>query len=516
MCVFIDYQNAEYEINKLNRAGFEKYNVWREVSFYEYIREEILKPKMCPNFPFMYSYFIAKNSKIDFRKVHKLSGSKATTQKRQGQYVLPYETQLIKAVRDGSVDKVKQILESGSVNINEIDNSGKTILDYAIFFGKNDIENELKKKGAKISEDIRKAREPKSLTGGNYPVPPFLYGNYKAVQSGNLTLNMEAISPHVLVALTESPNYNLYNWASKTYVNYGNIKKMVHTGYHTKEVWFGVLFQIMAALYAMQKKGIVFRKFSIDDNVYIKDTKVSGNTNTYWKYIIDGISYYIPNHGYLVMIDSNYKDLDSSTKTVKKDDKNNEQKMKIRSRKLYGKCDWSEDIIKKCSFRAFKDTFSSNNFSTTFRNRGGVEPPQEVMDKLSEISNNAKDDKTYDIGPYISEHMSMFINNRIGTYLSDNEVNNIRQDGGQSFKNGNMCVYETQHDTYNFVIYLGEDKNNPNQAEIITKNNPDSDKYDRQTVSKGLLYKYLGMIKQSYKPNQSNPDENNLLETYIM
>jgi hypothetical protein len=33
------------------------------------------------------------------------------------------------------------------------------------------------------------------------------------------------------------------NWASKTYeLNYGPVKKMINTGYHTVEEWRAVLF----------------------------------------------------------------------------------------------------------------------------------------------------------------------------------------------------------------------------------------------------------------------------------
>ena len=41
----------------------------------------------------------------------------------------------------------------------------------------------------------------------------------------------------------------------------------------------------------------------------------------YWKYKINGSNYYVPNFGYLLMVDSLYKDLKTTDNTIKNDDK---------------------------------------------------------------------------------------------------------------------------------------------------------------------------------------------------
>ena len=65
---------GEYNLKKQNLKNYENYNVWREISFYEYIREQILKRKVSPNFPIMYAYYICENCNIDFNKLALLKG----------------------------------------------------------------------------------------------------------------------------------------------------------------------------------------------------------------------------------------------------------------------------------------------------------------------------------------------------------------------------------------------------------------------------------------------------------
>ena len=52
--------NPELECNK--------FNVWREISYYEFIRENICRTNICPNFVQSYCYFINKDANISYRK----------------------------------------------------------------------------------------------------------------------------------------------------------------------------------------------------------------------------------------------------------------------------------------------------------------------------------------------------------------------------------------------------------------------------------------------------------------
>ena len=68
--------NEEYDIRKKQNVEYFDCDVWREVLYYEYIREKIIKPYVCPHFNTMYCYYICENSDIDFDKVLKIKGKK--------------------------------------------------------------------------------------------------------------------------------------------------------------------------------------------------------------------------------------------------------------------------------------------------------------------------------------------------------------------------------------------------------------------------------------------------------
>ncbi len=341
--------------------------------------------------------------------------------------------------------------------------------------------------------------------------------NYRVGQTDvTIVPNENAYSGRVLLALTESPNYNMTGWASRTYQVEGNVRKMVNTGFHKSEVWESVLFQMMVAQYVLQVHKIAFRDFTIEDNIYIKDVSAHSNVTTYWKYKINGIDYYIPNYGYLVLIDSNYKDIKKQDYTLGQKS-SNDKKYKIYSN-IYGQCDGKEyddsDLI-KLSFKGFKNTINPNEFSNSFTNIGGTKPPEDIIDLLSKIYNDATSgSKTnYNIEYYIYEYMRMFMNNRIGTLLKEMEVKNVRKDDHSPFTKGQLVVHEVQHDTYKFVTFV---ENVGGQAIILTKENHSDEDIIEQQVPMTSLFNYskYDPIVQDYKANEANLTEEGLLEVY--
>ena len=61
-------------------------------------------------------------------------------------------------------------------------------------------------------------------------------------------LDIHQPSDKCLIALTEAGTQNIIEWGSKAYENNGLAKKMINTGYHSKEVWSSVLFQLYQGL----------------------------------------------------------------------------------------------------------------------------------------------------------------------------------------------------------------------------------------------------------------------------
>ena len=63
-------------------------------------------------------------------------------------------------------------------------------------------------------------------------------------------------------------------------------------------------------------KKVFINQFTLFGNVYVKDITANINVINHWKYKIDGIEYYVPNHGFLTLIDSDYGGLYNPPKTL--------------------------------------------------------------------------------------------------------------------------------------------------------------------------------------------------------
>jgi hypothetical protein len=192
-----------FKINKQNKLKYSDFDQWREVAYYEYVKERILKNKTCPNFVGMLGYYTTEKSNIDFERVTKLSNFV------MGQTPAP-EPAMSKITSNPQAEWLLKNLEDQ-----------KNLADaMAPFLGPTGTMNALK--------DRRFYSQPVAAEDEN---------DYKGA---------------VLTIMTESPTYNLYNWASKIYQAEGNVKKMVNTGFHSGDVWMSILFQLIVALYVMQ------------------------------------------------------------------------------------------------------------------------------------------------------------------------------------------------------------------------------------------------------------------------
>jgi hypothetical protein len=62
---------------RLYNASDERFSsdIWRELDYYQYIREEVIKPGLSPNFITIHSYFLTKNTGINFKKFDLIRGN---------------------------------------------------------------------------------------------------------------------------------------------------------------------------------------------------------------------------------------------------------------------------------------------------------------------------------------------------------------------------------------------------------------------------------------------------------
>lgn len=246
---------AEYYSYYFRQPLYKEYDVWREISYYEYVNENIIKKKQCPNFVIFYTFFISLNAHVDYFRLKKNTLSqKETLTKDYQKFLERYQARSHPPASNMKIRPLTACDSCGYGNINKLP---------------DEIDRQLQK------------------------------------YSGN-----------VLIGITEAPTYNFYTWASKTYEGDGIVKKMITTGMHSEEEWYNIFFQITHALYALQVHGIYIRDMTIEDNVNIKEVPVFGRTSGYWKITINDIPYYLPNAGNLVMIDTNFKDIIKDSKTL--------------------------------------------------------------------------------------------------------------------------------------------------------------------------------------------------------
>lgn len=419
--------DGSYLMSRNNKQMFADYDEWREVAFYEYVREYILKKKLCPNFSNMYGFFISEKAGIDF-------------------------------------------------------------------------------------DQINKMRNPNTP---NTPIMPTT-AVYKPPASRSVVQpDPNAYTGKTLSILTESPTYNLLGWASKTYVSRGNVKEMVNRGIHSEKEWYNILFQIMVGLYVAQLHKIIINDFSVEYNVYIKDLVTSGTVTNYWKYKIDDIEFYIPNLGYLVMIDSNFKNLSEINSSLTFGTVSTPNVHKLDGKFLGGHCKLTDVEMNDRIFEMFRRVFDSNAYGNEFANAGGCQPPAEIMTLFGNIYNESFTDPDKNIKKYIMKYMRQFLHNRVGTYLKENEIINIRRDDVREFKTGQMVVYEDGYGSYKFVIFMNT---LDGVSTILTKGiQSDVDIIEEKIPISSLMnYSKAEPIMQTFRPNETNMNEDDLLETYII
>lgn len=449
----------EMMINKDQDSEFYMSEVWREIMYYEYVRENIIKKKQCPNFVIMFGYSLCNDSEIDFETVERIKNG----------VTLPQQNKL---VRPTSMTQ-QTITQTTGIQV------------------------------------------------------PFIMGQKTPIiQQTIIKNNPDAYNNDILTAMTESPTFNILQWASQTYANIGTTKKLINVGYYNENIWMSIIFQIMAGMYTLQKHHIHINNFSIKDNIYIKDLSGISPLTNYWKYIIDGITYYVPNYGYMVMIDTKFKDIVPTGITL---GTKKQVEHKIIGNIFGDKILLPEHEIDEKIFEAFVNVLNPNNFDKTFADLGGIKPPPEIITFLTTLNTQSSKDlataiafgakqqydekvKQLSLGKYFKVNMFRFMHNRIGTYLTKLEIDNIIK-SSKNFHRGDIVVYEENSDSYQFVLIIGIRDGN---AIIITRSDNSQKDGIYKQVPIGNLFSYSKSqpIKQDYKPNEAKLDEGDLLETY--
>jgi hypothetical protein len=514
-------------------------DLWREIAYYEYIRENILRQNVCPNFVLMYAWYMTYKSGVDFEKLSKLKSDKNANQI---------------TAKDNSDVLLNTLKRQIYGILSEGDNIYGTIRDLDKIVAQPidpTLPDDVKKEKA---EEIKKATEARyrllvDLHENNNPdqtaLEIFNYFNTNVIQTKRDHNNIMAISElekidvrlptnKCIVSLTEAPTHNLYDWGTRAYnMELGPIRKMIHTGFHDIKVWQSVIFQLFAGLYTMYINKIAINELSIQNNIYIKDLHRDENNIGYWKYIIKGIDFYVPNMGYLVLIDSKYQELEGGLETTEF------QAIKpLRYKhRIYGEMfDDKVEDVDTLNITNMINIFSPNNFvSQEFTQYGGLKPPVEVINTLNIMTNILNMYKT-DLADAVKKNTTVpdfdktitdllirtqyhLLHNKIGTLVKDVEKDQLIDDN-ISFKHGELVAHKitgTKDDAFTWALYL---ENDGQTHRILTTDHvlmPDNKvpKLTIKNVSQGDILRTYGVVEQNYKPNQKLAEED-VLETYTI
>lgn len=438
-----------------NNINSEHFDLWREIKYYDVVRE-LLKRKVSPNFIAPILYKIDSESKINWDQLDIIRSNGFTN------------------------DTIKQLkLNQQVVNKKHNINLSTSLFEYLIpkYFNTPN---------ATLTFDIKNNKNSQT----NQPVD---------VNKEDISIN----SGKMLILLTEAPTSNIIQWSSTIYESFGSVKKMISSGYHTPDVWKSILFQLVYACSVLQKMGIYMEKFSLENNVYIKDIFADPNAIGSWIYKVNNVNYYVPNYGYILMIDSKFADIELDQQFIKTNTNVNQKY------KMYGniyKENFGFDNIQPKILNQFKSIIDPDNFRHDLKVKGGSQPPDEIIHLLE----NMHKKNLVEIKDYIPAFFSEFVHNRVGTLLTKTEVENISTFYRPKLVVGNIMVYEKRSQEYEWVIYLNKLDNF--RSTILVKSNSE---YKEEQIFNNKLYSYPENEKINFDTIKNMKyDESYIFETY--
>jgi len=453
------------------------FDVWRDIKYYNHVKQIVIN-KISPNFICPILYKIDSQSKIDWNKIILIKNKKMSN-----------EDIVMLNLNQQQINKKHQIQASELFNTNN-----KMITEKSSEYAKSrlDLYNRFLSENKFKTPEMAEKFKQKYIT------------NY---EDNKLDLNKD--SGKVLVLLTEAPTNNIIQWASSLSEAFGTIIKMVSTGYHTHQVWCSVIFQLVYSFAVLQKLELYIDNFSLENNVYIKDLFYDSNNVGSWIYIVNNIEYYVPNYGYLVLIDSKYNDI-------------------IQKYTLHGKAITSDDKLYKISgpiykdykqsmnlkdkiLQQFKTIINPDNFGYLLKQKGGMHVDDKTKDLLSKLYILV--DTESDISKFMQILFTCFMHNRVGTYLMVSEKEKIIQTPLNNITKSKLMIWEEKNNLYQWVLFLGNEDNNGIMKARILCNNGTS--IIEKLVFTGSLFSYPNYeIIQNQSKLNLRYDDKYIFETY--
>jgi hypothetical protein len=280
----------------------DSFDIWRELKYYTWVKDIILKRKISPNFIAPILYKIDSNSQIDWNTLTNIKLKYISKQKYLG-YVANENlinnqhefkdlglSKFFKKTRfNKPSSEIYEVLKSSFIKSNHsyLDKVFKTKDNHSIklehlgeFLDNNKITvNNI------IDNLILYLSTEKLSKTEKLEIEKLLYTLNNFIKD-----DLTADSGRSLVLLTEAPTTSLMQWMCPVYNSYGAIKKMISTGYYSPNIWKSIIFQLIYICAILQHEGFLFDTMTLEHNFYIKDVNTDPNNIGYWVYKIDDIS----------------------------------------------------------------------------------------------------------------------------------------------------------------------------------------------------------------------------------
>ena len=502
----LDYYNTFY---KKEIEQFKQTHLGKELEYYNYVLEEIIKKKVCPHF--IISCGVVddiKDDSINFQQVNNI-----ITQKNKSEIQIkdPNLTSPSDIYYKRMIELYEKLYRFFKYVIEDFKLNNK--LEYAELLEKhltasNEVITNIKQFYQNMNFDEtykipEKAREMKRqcinllrkilMPIYTYVREPFNYWlNDKYNKDEEKTLESKILNGisdikkdkselsddeikviynnQIVIMLTEAPFCSLLQWMEKEYKIINGIKRMTYTGAHTEQEIKNILFQLLYTFHVIEKKSIYIPNFNLENNVFIKGIKYNNSKTSSLIYSIDNILFYTPNLGFIIVIDSKYnnnknkigddilgnEDLFNNIQcnyenNIDNDDDYEELKLKMR------------DYMKKIIL----DLNIDRNDIIKFDN-------ELIINIKKDIESDRFKDSEYMFRDLIFKHFKSYLNNRLGTALSTDEFKNLPSGDLLpllEYKPGDIVLYKDENQ-YKFAQIVSEyDRNSPDVKYIINDNN---------------------------------------------
>lgn len=446
---------------------------WQDLEYYNKVNEILKTKKMSQNFAMMHFWVFDKETRIKYDEIKNLKNGKLIFDKKITQLSEKQESYR-KIINDRLYDLLAD---------------PKKVEQYKELKLEEWIKNKVNLSAEQMEENKMRFASLLDLDYGNKLVKDKLDQFMELVKQSQVDKMMED-SKVSLGIITESPTSTFVRWASPVYKGQGTLRTMSQTGYHDWKVYESMLFQYIHALAVMQEEGIALGNFNPLYNLFVKDIYADDRDTKHWRYVVDGLEYFVPNYGFVAMIDSFYGGPLKASET-------REGKLYLRS---------EGDNTNSKVMEHLRKIIDINFYKGDWRSNGAHPVPSEFILLLNKLN----DIRSSDVKDYLKVFTNL-LNNRIGDKVTVTEMNNIDTTRFPSNLSRGSLVARRDGSDYKWCLVLDKSSS----SGVITKYLVQTELNKEEEVFSSQLF----VTNDNIEPKTINGvkyDNYNMIEKYVL